>query len=624
MNAKTLWNWMRRPQRMARKAPHWALTAGLAAVLGLGGAAAAQAAPATSLLYGTLATSAGGPAADGTYAVTVSLYKDAQTQTALWTEQGNVSLLKGQFSYVLGANTPLSPAALTTAAFVGIKVGSDAELPRNPLNSKLFAMRATVAEAVACSGCIAPEQLDSTLQGQSAIVSKLSDVAKSGLFTDVIGAPDLSGYLKKTDLKPVATTGAYTDLADKPVYPVLGKSCGSGLVVAGFKADGSLDCVTAGVASLPKDSVAVLSNNLIYNTFVDKTAGKPDVAIPDGLGAGVTDTLTFPSIGIAQKIWFEVSLQNSDISGCKIELYGPSMLNPYVLYQGGKTGTTLTAKFNDDTPLVSGDPSTDWVGKDIAGNWSMTVKDLKAGGGSGGFDGKINWSVNIQTLSSKKIEIKGSLIVDGSLTAAAVIKPVSTVYWVANFNTYDNGGGTWYANNDANPFGGVNPSAWTDGNATAANIADDFDALRSIFNRRRAISPNSIACAEIQPTTSSTNGRMCGALFRIQNTTGGNINWTPYFYYTSYYGWSERSSVTINASNVWNSNNDTYPNSNAGVTVTLPAGKTSTVIIMASSSPAWGNNQRDNALIFYNNSLTLPSGLKYVDDLDTATGKWKF
>ncbi len=619
MHTKTLWNWMSRSRRNART-----LSLTLAAMMGLGLAASAQAAPATSLIYGTLATSAGGPAADGTYPVTVALYKDASTLTTLYSEQGTVVLSKGQFSYVMGATTPLSPAALTTAAFVGIKVGADAELPRNPLNSKLFAMRATVAEALSCSGCIAADQLDNTLQAQAVAVSKFADVAKSGLYSDVIGAPDLSVYAKKTDVKTVATSGAYTDLADKPVYPTLGKSCGSGLVIAGFNADGSLSCVTAGIASLPLDAVTILSNNLIYNTFVDKTVGKTDIAIPDGLGAGVTDTLTFPSIGIAQKIWVEVSLQNSDISGCKVELYGPSMLNPYVLYQGGKTGTTLTAKFNDDTPLVSGAMSTDWLGKDIAGNWSLTVKDLKAGGGSGGYDGKINWSVNIQTLSSKKIEIKGSLIVDGTLTNASISSTPKQVYWVAGFNTYDNGVGTWYGGNDAAPYGGVAPSTWTDGNGTAGSMTDDFDALKTVFNRRRAISPNSIACAEIQPYTSSTNGRMCGALFRVQNTTGSNINWTPYFYYSSYSGWSETSSVTINGNTVWTSSNNAYPNSGASVTVTLPANKTSTVIVMASSSPGYGNSQRDNGLLFYNNSLALPSGLKYLDDFDAASGKWKF
>ncbi|MBI5610384.1 MAG: hypothetical protein HY902_16015, partial [Deltaproteobacteria bacterium] len=78
---------------------------------------------------------------------------------------------------------------------------------------------------------------------------------------------------------------------------------------------------------------------------------------------------------------------------------------------------------NDTTAIVSGDLSGDWVGKNIKGAWSITVKDLKAGGGSGGFDGTFNWSINIQTLSSKKVQVKGNLIVDGNTVHGGSIVP---------------------------------------------------------------------------------------------------------------------------------------------------------------------------------------------------------
>ncbi|MBI5607253.1 MAG: hypothetical protein HY902_00040 [Deltaproteobacteria bacterium] len=115
-----------------------------------------------------------------------------------------------------------------------------------------------------------------------------------------------------------------------------------------------------------------------------------------------------------------MSIANSDLTGVKVELYAPGVSSPYILYDGGKTGTALTAAFNDTTAIVSGDLNKDWLGKNIKGMWSITVKDIKAGGGSGGFDGKFNWAVNIQTLSSKKVQVKGNLFIDGKIYGTGI------------------------------------------------------------------------------------------------------------------------------------------------------------------------------------------------------------
>jgi hypothetical protein len=36
-----------------------------------------------------------------------------------------------------------------------------------------------------------------------------------------------------------------------------------------------------------------------------------------------------------------------------------------------------------------------------------------------------------------------------------------------------------------------------------------------------------------------------------------------------------------------------------------------------------GGGSRSQILSFYGNTLALPTGLSYVDDLDTATGGWE-
>ncbi len=390
-------------------------TASLLVLVGAGAALAAV--PPTALIEWSLATSGGAPAADGNYGVKLGLYKEAAGGSALWSEQASLAVSAGQFQHALGSAAPLGQAVLLQAAYIGIAVGSDPELPRKPLHAVLFAARAGTAEAIACSGCISTAHLDAALQSDLKNVIKasdLADVAKSGAYGDLQGLPNLAAYAKTADLKKVALTGAYADLGGLPVLAKVDSACGTNLVVKGIKADGSLDCTAGGGGQLPPDGIDDVSNGLIFNTFVDSKAGAADVQIPDFAGPGVTDTLDFPDIGTAQKLWIAINLQNSDVSAIKIELYGPGMSAPYIVYAGNKTGNSFNLKFNDDTPLAQGDMNKDWVGKNIKGLWSLTVKDSKDNV-TGNVDGKLNWSMNVQTLSNKKIQIKGDLIVDGKI-----------------------------------------------------------------------------------------------------------------------------------------------------------------------------------------------------------------
>ncbi len=455
---------------MMNKALRILLGASLAA-MAICPAAAQASVPSTTAIEGALLSGSGSPAADGIYNIMFAIYKDAVGGNPVWSEGPvGITVKSGSFQYNLGTKTPLTAAALSglATAYVTMKVESDPELPRVPMTSVVYALRAAVAEGIECSGCVGASALDPQALAAYAKTADLSAYAKtaslakvatSGAFADLTGGPDLSGYAKTTDLAAyaksaslakVAGTGSYADLANSPDLSVfakatdlsayvkaaslakvagsgayadlsgtptpvsMGKTCGTGLVMNGINADGSYSCIASAISA---DMIDEISNGLIWDQFVDSQAGTPNVKIPDGLGAGTTDTLTFPDIGIAQKIWVNANIANSDLSGIRVELYGPGIATPYVLYNGGKTGTALTTNFNTDMPIVSGDMNKDWVGQNIKGSWSITVKDLKAGGGTGGFDGTFSWSMNIQTLSSKKIQIKGNLIVDGSLSA---------------------------------------------------------------------------------------------------------------------------------------------------------------------------------------------------------------
>ncbi len=395
---------------------HWTAV-GFTLIAALAAGAAQASVPNASVLEGTLNTTGGGPAADGNYAITFSIFKDANDPNPLWLEGPvQVPVKNGQFSYVLGGTTPLKPSVLGAGAFLSFKIGSDPELARKPVNASLFSLRAGIAEGVDCSGCIPASALEGNVLAAYAKKSDLSGVALSGNYSDLAGLPNLSGFAKTADLNKVATTGSWLDLKDKPVAAVVGKSCGTGLVVAGIKADGSLDCTQGGSAgSLPVDGIDEISNNLIFNQFTDAyPSPKQPIDIPDNSPLGMFDTIVVPDAGLAQKLSISLTLLNSDISKIQVTLFDPNNTE-YLLYdKTGKKGDGIITTYPDNTKSVSGDLTT-WVGKNPKGNWIIKVVD------SSFLDNKVDgqvqkWSVNIVTLSSKKILIKGDLIVEGKIT----------------------------------------------------------------------------------------------------------------------------------------------------------------------------------------------------------------
>jgi hypothetical protein len=179
----------------------------------------------------------------------------------------------------------------------------------------------------------------------------------------------------------------------------------------------------------------------------------------------------------------------------------------------------------------------------------------------------------------------------------------------------------WNSNNNPSLFGGVPPSSWTDGGALAAQMSSNPETLRTLFVRKLYPGQNALVNSERWVDASSTNGKVTAVLMRIHNNTANDIMWQPYFYFTAYAGWGERASLALNGVNVWNSNGNHHSDTIANPMLQLPANQTSTVILVVPSSPPWsisGHQHRMNFLAFFNNSLKLPAGLTFEDDLDGA------
>lgn len=111
-------------------------------------AALALAAPARAQIPGTLSYQGyleqGGAPVSGTRALTFRLYDAPTGGTALWDEaQTAVAVADGVFAVALGAATPLSGLAFDAPYWLGVQVGSEAELaPRTALQSAPYARSA--------------------------------------------------------------------------------------------------------------------------------------------------------------------------------------------------------------------------------------------------------------------------------------------------------------------------------------------------------------------------------------------------------------------------------------------------------------------------------------------------
>ncbi|MBI5610420.1 MAG: proprotein convertase P-domain-containing protein [Deltaproteobacteria bacterium] len=408
---------------------------------------ARAAVPTTTAVEGLLLSTANGaPAADGDYSATFAVYAAATGGAPLWSEGPlPLAVAGGRFSVALGSKVPISAAELakSPALWLGLQVASDPELPRQPWHSVALAMHAATADALACSGCVGSAQLSANaLQGYAksadlaayALASSLGAYAKQSDLGAYAKQSDLAEYAKQTDLSglaskaslaKVATSGDYLDLKNLPALPKLGASCGTGLVVRGLKADGSLDCGNFSISAkdLPRDGLDEISNGVLTTQFADTvTSSATPLKIPDFTGAGITDTLATPDLGLAEAITLTVNVTNSNVAKVRIDLYDPSG-SPTTIYNGEKTGTKLSF-----TATSAAAPLSAWVGKPIKGVWSLVVADLSNGPTNP--DGTLDsWSLAFAYNAGQKAQVNGNLAITGTITgnAAQYLVPAGAV-----------------------------------------------------------------------------------------------------------------------------------------------------------------------------------------------------
>jgi hypothetical protein len=164
--------------------------------------------------------------------------------------------------------------------------------------------------------------------------------------------------------------------------------------------------------------------------------------------------------------------------------------------------------------------------------------------------------------------------------------------------------------------------------ALAGSISPDKDVQRSFLTQKGYPGRNALVYSDTRLQYGSNDGKLVVILFRVKNTTMNPINWQAHFWYSCYRTWSEVASVALNGTNVFTDSTCSTSGKLATVDLLIPANRTSTAIfVSASGTPiSFASNNhyvRDTVAGFIDDSLALPAGLQFVDDLDTATGGYE-
>ena len=435
-----------------------------------------QGVPGTFLLEGVLHGSGGGPAADGDYTVTFTVY-DKQSGGAVLHQDKDVkvTVAGGRFTAVIGGAKAIDDKVLSgkASAWLGIKIGTDPELPVTALHSVPFALRAGTANALDCVGCVDGKKVAGGSLGPAQVnfaYAAAADGIKGGdakaakalKCTGCVGVDHLLFY-KDVEIKDQTLTAAKItsggDVVAKGTVAAkefvgdgsklsgiktpAGECKTAGEVVKGINPDGSLKCVKAmDPSALPKDGLKNISNGLLATQFNDPIPGATNQKIKDNNPDGILTAINFPDIGIAQQIEVNVDIFNSDTADLAVFLFPPnapvlptkrsSIISNYpaapsidatkyphyVLHMkkqfdaGNKT--TIKTTFPTKTKPISGDIHKDWLNKNIKGSWRLLIIDTAFL--NNGDDGELkSWNITIQTLSNKQVEVAGTAFVKDTL-----------------------------------------------------------------------------------------------------------------------------------------------------------------------------------------------------------------
>ena len=386
--------------------------------------------PGTLQVEGVLQTQSGGAVVDGPYKLTFGLW-DAETNgNKLWSETVDVGIGGGRFVATLGDTAALDPKALAGGkAWLSMAVGLEPELPRRRVSSTAYALRAGVADAVECSGCLSAGAAGFPYAGAATKGGPALDLECTGCVSTAElkfdGDLDLDGNSLKA--KNATLTG---DLAAKTVTAAAfvgdgskltgivqpSGACKSGEAVTGIAVDGSVVC---GKVASANALGGLLSNEMSEGAAAQ---GLPK-AIGDNTGAAVTSDVTIEDVGVASALSVKVKVTNTDFSTVSVILLPPNdKAKGIVLCDpcGDKDSKLLDKTYKANSDLKSGDLA-GWVGQNPKGIWTLKVLDT---------------SFCLPQVPENKGICDATAKTDGAIVAFAVDLQVTSPIAVVNTGTF--------------------------------------------------------------------------------------------------------------------------------------------------------------------------------------------
>ncbi len=280
---------------------------------------------------------------------------------------------------------------------------------------------ATSALDLKCSGCVSVGEMDFDTD---------VDIGGNALKAKKIVTDELTAAVIAADQITAGTVSAVFEGDGSAITGIkLPKGdCAPGTVLLGIDGDGKLKCgPPLAQGGLPADGLNEISNDLLWNQFTDTVGtAQKGASIHDKSAANIS-TIEFPNLGVAQKLAISVDLENSDLSQLNLIVTDPDSKSYVLCKPCGEPGQKkLVTSFPVPTPLNEGD-LTAWIGKNPVGTWVLEVQDTEfcvvqenpglCKAVVPPIDGVLNdWTITIETLSNKKVEVKGDLIVTGTIT----------------------------------------------------------------------------------------------------------------------------------------------------------------------------------------------------------------
>jgi subtilisin-like proprotein convertase family protein len=236
-------------------------------------------------------------------------------------------------------------------------------------------------------------------------LEQLAAVATSGAYGDLTGAPDLTAYLVSDDLATVALSGLYSDLVGVPDLAAYVLS--TDLATVALSGDYNDLINTPGAGALLADGLETISNGTMTNALTQeyKAAG-----LPADIGTEKEITIDISESGELLDITVDISVEHAYCPELEVRLLPPGDDTGILLVAAGEaTGQAFQGQFGvDDTLALK-----NLLGSSTTGMWTLRVTDTIPNGNEGS-GSTTEYTLTASYLAAGQVQVNADVNIDGN------------------------------------------------------------------------------------------------------------------------------------------------------------------------------------------------------------------